>query len=287
MFSIICCLGACSSSSNQATKYANHTVQRSAAEPCWIKRPNCQATSDETDLYFVGQSAEPLAQWGRPKRKSTRSAQADAEAQYARFLGVNIESSIYLKEVLDESTYQSQFTHTVSSNLNHVVSDLVKVDEHFAAYQETSDGQPMWTVYILIKVTRKTIDKHRVAIAEEAKRLAEIADQKSLISERDIWTAKVFNIDDTATIYINEIAVRRCEFSSSCTVELTRHFNKGNNHVKLSFGNRLGFWTYGYEVRKNKQIMYKGRCGQVWVFGCDWTMKHGVVHLFEFEVEQR
>lgn len=287
MLCFVLFLVACSSS-HKATRYAKSLAQGSKVEPCWIKRPACQASNNDTALYFVGQSAEPIAHWGRPKRQSTLSAQADAEAQYARFLGVNIESSIYLKELLDDTSYQSQFTHTLSSTLNHVVSDIVKADEYFAAYQETSEGQPLWTVYVLIKVTRETINKHRAAIAEEVKRIAQAKNKETpILPVKDKWIAKVFNIDDSATIYINDILVRRCEFSRSCTVEMTQHFKKGSNHIRLDFSNRLGFWTYGYEVRKNKQIMYKGSCGQVWIFGCSWNMSLGVVHTFKFEVEKK
>ena len=47
------------------------------------------------------------------------------------------------------------------------------------------------------------------------------------------------------------------------------------------------FWTYGYEVSKNGEVMYEGRCGQVWVLGCGFlNTKKGLVHAFEFEVEK-
>ena len=128
--------------------------------PCWLRRPDCAAKPDDDALYFVGQSAKSLASWGRPKRASVHSAQSDAEQQYARYLGVEIKSSIFLQRVLDDEKYQSQFNHTLSSNVDRTVSDLVKADEYFAAYEQTSDGQPKWTVYVLIKIDR-AVAKHR------------------------------------------------------------------------------------------------------------------------------
>ena len=52
------------------------------------------------------------------------------------------------------------------------------------------------------------------------------------------------------------------------------------------YRNEALFWTYGYEVFKNEELMYKGRCGQVWVFGCGFlNMNVGDVHQFDFEVK--
>jgi hypothetical protein len=253
---------------------------KSADEPCWILRPSCLVTSEDTALYFVGQSAEPLANWGRPKRASTQSAQGNAEQQYARFLGVEITSSSFLQSLLKDEQYQSQFRQTSTLNVNHTVSDLVKVDEYAGVYQQTSEGEPLWTVYVLIKVSQESVDKHRIAVAEEAKRKANEP------PPLDEWTAKVFNIDDSATVYVNGTQITRCGFSDSCTVSLGKHFKPGTNHVRFDYDNRLGFWTYGYEVRKNDEVMYEGSCGQVWVFGCSWDTTVGIIYTFEFEVDQ-
>ena len=45
-------------------------------------------------------------------------------------------------------------------------------------------------------------------------------------------------------------------------------------------------WTYGYEILKGEQVMYEGKCGQVWLYGCSWDTSAGVIHTFEFEVER-
>lgn len=280
---LACSLGGlygCAATTLVPTQNATTASMASAEEPCWVKRPNCLAKGEDTALYFVGQSAQPLANWGRPERASTQSAQTDAEQQYARFLGVEITSSVYLQSLLEDERYQSQFSHTVTSNVDRTVSDLVKVDEYFVAYQQTTEGQPLWTVYVLIKVSKESVDTHRVAVAEEAKRRANAPPPP------DEWTAKVFNIDDSATIYVNGTKISECGFSDTCTVGLGPHFEPGANHVRIDFGNRLGFWTYGYEVHKNDELMYEGSCGQVWVFGCSWDTTIGVAHSFEFQVEK-
>ena len=89
--------------------------------------------------------------------------------------------------VLDDEQYQSQFSHTLRSNVDRTVSDLVKADEYFVAYQRTDEGEPKWTAYVLIKIEKSTVSQHRLAIAE-ARRRAEAPPPPQ-------WTASVFNID--------------------------------------------------------------------------------------------
>ena len=107
-FSALGALSACgASSSNHVTPLTMGSV-KAADEPCWISTPDCRAGDADRHLYFVGQSKEPLASVGRPLRASFRSAQLDAEHEYARFLGVDIESSSYLKSLFASQQYQMQ-----------------------------------------------------------------------------------------------------------------------------------------------------------------------------------
>jgi len=268
------------------------TSVRAADEPCWVRTPDCRADAESTALYFVGQSKQPQASWGRPKRDSFHSAQTDAEQQYARYLAVDIKSSTYLRSLFENEHYQSQFKETIEQSVNHTVSELIKADDYFVAHQQTSEGEPLWTVYVLIKIAKENVKRHRLAIAEEARRRAEEARRRAEEARRraeappppDEWTASVFNIDDSVAIYVNAQKINQCGFSRSCTVKLSPHFKSGLNKVRLAYKNRALFWTYGYKIRKNDEVMYAGRCGQVWLFGCSWNTTRGVVHTFEFEV---
>ena len=273
-------LVACASAPVQKATPLGMSSVKAADEPCWLRAPDCTAGPEDTALYFVGQSKEPLASWGRPKRESFHSAQSDAEQQYARYLGVDIQSSVYLQSVFKNEHYQSQFEETIKQSVNRTVSDLVKADEYFVAYQQTGEGEPLWTVYVLIKIEKENVDRHRIAVAQETKRRAEAPPPP------DEWTASVFNIDDSVSIYVNGTKIDQCDFSSSCTVKLSPHFKSGSNKVRLEYSNHAVFWTYGYKILKNKKVMYKGRCGQVWVIGCSFDTTIGVVHTFEFEVEK-
>ena len=70
-----------------------------------------------------------------------------------------------------------------------------------------------------------------------------------------------------------------------CNTIFIYYFKPGKNTVRLEYRNRIGAWTYGYEIFKNDEIMYQGSCGQVWLLGCEWDISRGVVHTFEFEVD--
>jgi hypothetical protein len=279
LFTLFGGLTACSSSPIKKAAPLSMNPAKAADAPCWIRTPDCTADAENTALYFVGQSNQPLASWGRPKRASVHSAQRDAEKQYARYLGVEIKSSTYLRSLFKNDNYQSQFNETTSQSVNKTVSELVKADEYSVAHQATQDGEPLWTVYVLIKIAKETANKHQVDLAEEDNLRAELPPKD------DEWTVSVFNIDDRASIYANGKKIHQCEFSRRCTIKLSPHLKSGRNKVRLEYINRALFWTYGYEVRKNDEVMYTGRCGQVWAYGCSWNITRGVVHTFEFEVE--
>ena len=274
-------LTCCVSSPVNTVTPLNMSSAKAADEPCWIRSPDCRADAENATLYFVGQSKEPLASWGRPSRDSIHSAQRDAEQEYARYLGVDIEASSYLQSLFSNEHYQMQFEESISENVNHTVSELIKADEYSVAHQESSDGEPLWSVYVLIKISKDSATKHQAAIAEELRRRA------AAPPPPDEWVASVFNIDDTVAIYVNDKKINQCDFSRSCEINLSPHFESGHNKVRLEYSNHALFWTYGYEVLKNGEVMYKGRCGQVWVMGCGLVdTKLGVVHTFEFEVDK-
>lgn len=93
-------------------------------------------------FYFVGQSKEPLAHPGRPSRDSIHAARRDAEVAYARFLGVDIETSSTLQTVFSNESYRVQFQEDIKEDVVATVESLVKVDEYDVADQYTEEGIP-------------------------------------------------------------------------------------------------------------------------------------------------
>ena len=272
-------LMACSSAPVKKAAPLSMASVKAPDEPCWVRTPDCRDVEGDSTLYFVGQSKEPLASRGQPPRASFHSAQRDAEQEYARYLGVDIESSSYLMSLFKDEEYQLQFEETIQETVEQRVSELKKADEYFVAYERTEEGEPLWTVYVLLKIAQEHVQKHQAAIAQEA------YEKANAPAPPDEWVASLFNIDDSASVFVNGTKINQCDFSQSCEVRLTPHLQAGSNKVRLEYINHLMFWTYGYEVLKNGEVMYEGRCGQVWLMGCGFLdTKLGVVHTFEFEV---
>ena len=287
LFAVLGGLTACATAPVNKAQPLGMTSVRAADEPCWIRTPDCLAEPDDAALYFVGQNARPVANWGRPTRDAFHSAQQDAEQQYAHFLGVEVESSSYLESLFEGERYQSHVQHTLKQSVRRKVSELLKADEYFVAYQQTTEGEPIWTVYVLIKIDQAHVQKHRQAIAREAQLKAAPPPKVDAAPTPDEWVASVFNLDDGVAIYVNGTKINQCGFSESCEVRLTPHFHPGPNTVRLEYMNRAVFWTYGYEILRNGELMYRDRCGQVWLYGCSWDRTVGVVHRFEFQVDFR
>ena len=271
----------CSSAPYDNPKVRSMSILQAVDEPCWVRTPHCRDDINGTAIYFVGQSKVPIANWGSPGRDSYQSAQRDAEHAYARYLGVEVESSSYLQSIFKNEEYRLRFRETIQEKVHHTVSELTKTDDYFVSHRQTSEGEPLWTVYVLLKIEKADVRKHQEAIAQEARQLA-LAPEPP-----DQWVATVFNIDDTVDVYVNEKKISQCDFSRTCEIKLNPHFKKGQNKVRFEYRNNILFWTYGYEVSKNGEVMYEGRCGQVWVLGCGFlNTQKGLVHSFEFEVEK-
>ena len=99
---LACGLTGCSSAPHKSAKAVSLTSVQASDEPCWVRTPDCRSSVSATALYFVGQSKAPIANWGSPGRESLQSAQRDAEHSYARFLGVEIESSSYIQSIFEK-----------------------------------------------------------------------------------------------------------------------------------------------------------------------------------------
>ena len=295
----------CGSSQPTPMRPVTMDAVQSKAQPCWVSTPQCADDGAKNALYFVGQSESVAAGWRRPSRDAFRSAQKDAEQQYARYLGVDIRSSTFLKSVLDDADYNSQFSETIDARVERTVSHLTKADEYYVADQKNASGQPVWTVFILLKIERSVVKAHQAAVAEE-RRLAQLQEKARLQEKQqsqkkqdvqskalastmngDGWVVSVYNVDDLAAVYVNGQKVRECGFSRSCQVALAPHLTEGINRVRLVYKNHFGPWTYAYKVTQNKTVMYEGRCGQVWAYGCGvLNFRTGIVHEFKFEISR-
>ena len=278
---LIISLWSCGSSPSKPASHLHLSKQKISPAPCWISSPQCLEDESKSALYFVGQSAQPSPGEHRPSREAFKSAQKDAEKQYASYLGVDVKSSSLIQSLINDEQSSSQFTETTQTTVKRTVSHLVKAGEYFFPEGQNEKGEILWTAFILLKIDRDAVKKHEQLIAEEKE------NQKNKSHTSDSWIVSVFNIDDSASIFVNGTKINQCGFSRSCDVRLNPHLRQGINHIRLEYTNHIGGWTYGYKVTKNDEIMYEGRCGQVWFYGCKlFNFKTGVMHQFKFQIDQ-
>ena len=96
-------------------------MKYSKRDPCWIKQAHCrereskkkkagQEKADQKFNILWDKVLKAIPQWGQPHRDTIRSAMYDAEAQYARFLGVQVTSSTTVEESQNMEEYQSRIS---------------------------------------------------------------------------------------------------------------------------------------------------------------------------------
>ncbi|MCP5162168.1 MAG: hypothetical protein H6999_00460 [Hahellaceae bacterium] len=164
---IIFALSACSAQKTmlQPTKIAQAPEGMSSFEahdePCWIRSPDCVQQPNQQYVYFVGQSDRAYPSVGRPDRAAFASAQKDAELQYAKFLGVSVSSAMSLEQSESQGRTSSRFGEVLQETVQQRISDLKKADQYFVSNAINTAGERLWTVYILLKVDKVDIDKHR------------------------------------------------------------------------------------------------------------------------------
>ena len=242
--------------STEASSSNARLVQRAHAPeaPCWIDRPDCLAVAGESALILWGNQTTLCLILGNQPETQVHAARRDAELAYARFLAVDIETSSTLRTVFTNDSYRLQFDENIKEQVSHRVGASCKAAQYNVVHEVSPEGVPMWSVFVLFKgVSEEDVAKHRIAIAAERERL------ENLPPLQDEWVVSLFNIDDSVSVYVNDLKINQCDLSRSCKVKLSPHFRPGTNRVRFVYRNEVFLWTYGYEVFKNDEMMYKGR----------------------------
>lgn len=83
------------------------------------------------------------------------------------------------------------------------------------------------------------------------------------------YTIRLFNVDDTVTVYINgQQAARAGYFDQTGDVPIDSFLVPGRNELRITVDNLINGWTFGYELRKNGVLINEESCGTVGVWGC-------------------
>lgn len=89
------------------------------------------------------------------------------------------------------------------------------------------------------------------------------------VTSTGIYTIRLFNVDDTVTVYINgQPAARAGYFEDTGHVPIDALLVPGRNEMRITVDNYISGWTFGYEIRKNGVLVNEEWCGTVGTWGC-------------------
>ena len=79
---------------------------------------------------------------------------------------------------------------------------------------------------------------------------------------------KVYNVDDLAIVYVNGSQAFQVPFNTSKQVDITKQLRPGKNEVRLVLQNSERGYSYGFEINRNNESIFKEDCGKLNVNGC-------------------
>jgi hypothetical protein len=103
-------------------------------------------------------------------------------------------------------------------------------------------------------------------------------------------TVRLFNIDDTARVYLNGQLVSEVGLGEdSGLIDITARLSTGQNEVVFELINAHGAIAYGFQVRVGEAIVFQETCGLVMRLGCEDDRKFppGVARRFAYTVSGR
>lgn len=92
------------------------------------------------------------------------------------------------------------------------------------------------------------------------------------------FTARLYNVDDVATVYINGAKTLQATYNSGGSTNLTPMLRRGDNRVRLTLENLKEGYTYGFEIFQDGKSIFKEECGKVNVSGCGFDERAGIVY---------
>ena len=92
------------------------------------------------------------------------------------------------------------------------------------------------------------------------------------------YSIKIYNIDDLATIYVNGSQLLQIRYKNTKQIDITNLLHPGENEVRFVLQNFQEDFTYGFEIYRNNESIFKDECGVVGRSGCRRSSQRGVVY---------
>jgi|GEM_PF-7114588 len=122
-------------------------------------------------------------------------------------------------------------------------------------------------------------------IGEENQKITSI-DETIISKEKLKYYVKLYNIDDEGRVFVNDNLVKKVGYKGdSDWINITDFLKEGNNKVRFELYNGPGGWTYGFKLRKGKDIVWEDECGRAGYRGCnnnDYTS--GMIYRKEVQI---
>jgi formylglycine-generating enzyme required for sulfatase activity/phosphoribosylformylglycinamidine (FGAM) synthase PurS component len=92
------------------------------------------------------------------------------------------------------------------------------------------------------------------------------------------YFVRVYNVDDFATVYVNDFQVLQVRYTDAKQIDITNLLHPGSNDVRFVLRNFQEGYTYGFEIRRNNELIVRDECGVVNRTGCRGSSQTGVVY---------
>lgn len=99
----------------------------------------------------------------------------------------------------------------------------------------------------------------------------------SQIRRNNSCVVRVYNVDDVASVYINDMHIGRVTYTNTAEFDITQYLTSGPNKLRLTLENRSDGYTYGFEVIQNGEVTSSFECGVLNNQGCRKSLQTGIV----------
>lgn len=93
----------------------------------------------------------------------------------------------------------------------------------------------------------------------------------------DVYTVRIYNVDDVATVYVNGKELSRITYRNTDYQDITTLLRPGKNLIRLVVENYSESFTYGFEITRANESIFSFECGMLNKHGCGNDFRTGVV----------
>lgn len=92
------------------------------------------------------------------------------------------------------------------------------------------------------------------------------------------YSVRIYNIDDLATVYVNGTQVLQIPYKGTRQIDITNLLRPGQNEVRFVLENFQEGFTYGFEINRNNESIFRDECGAAGITGCRRSVETGRIY---------